>query len=173
MADNENDVSVEGSAARIADRGRDQMSFGEGDDRPSLGSPDVVADLVGDFCLEVIETRTKYLHDEIDPDGAKINIRLAAKKYGRIILGEDNHYLALTWHSAQRLGERIKKVIPPVKGVTHPGEQLFLTLAGSVTSISVALGEERLTDDEAKAHLLSLQEQANKLILGMFNADAE
>ena len=169
MADEKDDVSVEGSAARIADRGRDQLGF-ETDSRPSLGAADVVADLVADFCAEIIGIRAKYLRDELASEIAKLQIRRTATEYGRIILGENPHYQAQPWHSERRLGERIKKVIPPVKGVEHPGTQLFLTLAGSLSSISVALTEGRMSDADAKGHLISLQKQANELILGWPNA---
>ncbi|EAB4417319.1 hypothetical protein D7B12_17975 [Salmonella enterica] len=169
MADEKDDVSVEGSAARIADRGRDQLGFNPGN-RPSLGDANVVADLVADFCAEVIETRAQYLRDEISPDEAKMKIRKTAFTYGQIIMGENDHYEAQNWHSPLRLGKRIQKVIPPVKGIDHPGYQLFLTLAGSLSSLSVVLTEGRMSDAEAKAHLMSLQKQANELILGWPNA---
>ncbi|ENQ1546091.1 hypothetical protein ACEOHC_003903 [Salmonella enterica] len=171
MADEKDDVSVEGSAARIADRGRDQLGFSESS-RPSLGDANVVADLVADFCAEVIEVRAKYLRDELEPDQAKLQIRRAAQEYGRIIMGENPHYEAQEWHSPRRLGVRIQKVVPPVKGIEHPGTQLFLTLAGSLSSLSVVLTEGRMSDADAKAHLVSLQKQANELILGWPNAGA-
>lgn len=172
MADEKDDVSVEGSAARIADRGRDQLGFETSSSRPSLGAAEVVADMVADFCAEVIEIRAKYLRDELEPEQAKLQVRRAALEYGRIIMGENPHYEAQAWHSPRMLGKRIQKVIPPVKGIDHPGTQLFLTLAGSLSSISVALTEGRMTDADAKAHLVSLQKQANELILGWPNAGA-
>ena len=170
MADKK-DVSVEGSAARAADRGRDQLGFGEGNDsRPSLGDPSVVADLVADFCLEVIEARTKYLHDEVTADDAKDQIRLLARLYGNIIMGDDPNYATNAWHSPERLGQRILKMIAPVKGISDPGEQLFVTLGASVTSISVALANGRLSDAEAKSHLDALQDQIADLIAGVFSS---
>lgn len=166
MADEKDDVSVEGSAARIADRGRDQLGFGEGSTLPSLGSPDVVSELVGDFCQTVLDIRGQYSRDEIRPDQAKAEIRYLARQYGRIIMGKDRRFDALGWHSPERLGVKIKKVVPVVPGVTDPGEALFVTLAGSLVSLNVAVEGERITDENAKRELLSLMEQANDLILG-------
>lgn len=168
----DDDVSIEGSAARAADRGRDQLGFEE-DPRPFLGSLRVVQDLLATFCEEVIATRTAYLKDEITPDEAKFKVRQLAAKYGNIIMGRDDKYKADEWHSPRRLGVRIPKVIAPVKGVTDPGEQLFLTLGASLSSISVAYGENRLTDDEAQHHIMTLQSEAAGLILGWENADTE
>ncbi|EEK4465166.1 hypothetical protein GNM83_20275 [Salmonella enterica] len=166
MADKENDVSVEGSAARIADRGRDQLGFGEGDGKPSLGDPAIVADLVGEFCQAVLNVRTRYLNDEIDGVKAQFYIRQIAYDYGETIMGRDSRFQALAWHSPANLGAKIKKVIQPVKGIDDPGNALFFTLAASLSSLSVALSEGRLSDADAKQHLVDLQKQANELILG-------
>ncbi|ECB1886274.1 hypothetical protein EVG80_15625 [Salmonella enterica subsp. enterica serovar Mississippi] len=172
MAD-ENDVSVEGSAARIADRGRDQLGFDDGGSAlPNLGNPDDVADLVADFCLEIIGVRNQYLHDEITAVDAKNAIRVAARVYGRIILGQDKHYAVNAWHSPARLGQRIPKVVQPVEGIDHPGELLFVTLGASISSLSVALEAGRITDAVAKQQLISLQQQAGELIVGVPNAGA-
>lgn len=168
MAD-EKEVAYD-PAARAATQGTDQLGFNPSDSRPSLDAADVVSDLVADFCAEIIEIRVKYLKDELTPDQAKLQVRRAAQEYGRIVLGENPHYDKSNWHTPERLGRRIQKVIPPVKGIDHPGVQLFLTLAGSLTSLSVAVTEERISDAHAKAELLSLQKQVNELILGWPNA---
>ncbi|ECN9265183.1 hypothetical protein ZL58_14200 [Salmonella enterica subsp. enterica serovar Typhimurium] len=166
MADEKDDVSVEGSAARAADRGRDQLGFGESDGKPSLGDPSVVAELVADFCEAVIGVRTRYLNDEFDGAKAKFYIRQIAFEYGRIVMGQDERFQPLAWHSPKNLGARIKKVIQPVPGIDDPGNALFFTLASSLSSLSVALGEGRMSDADAKQHLIDLQKQANDLILG-------
>ncbi|EAO0118508.1 hypothetical protein EU642_21900 [Salmonella enterica] len=171
MADEKDDVSVEGSAARIADRGRDQLGFDEGgDDRPNLGNPSDVADLVADFCLEVIQTRNQYLNDELGAEDAKDAIRVASRIYGRIIMGQDKHYRHNVWHSPDRLGARIPKVVQPIEGVTHAGELLFVTLAASLSSLSVAVEAGRITDAAARQHIIDLQRQAGDLIVGVGNA---
>ncbi|EDL8063712.1 hypothetical protein CTA21_16295 [Salmonella enterica] len=172
MADNKDDAMAYDFAARAATQGTDQLGFNPGT-RPSLGDVNVVSDLVADFCAEIVEIRVKYLRDELEPEQAKLQVRRAALEYGRIIMGENPHYEAQEWHSPRRLGVRIQKVVPPVKGIEHPGTQLFMTLAGSLSSLSVVLTEGRMSDADAKAHLVSLQKQANELILGWPNAGAK
>lgn len=171
MADHdENDVSVEGSAARAADRGRDQLGFGENDSSTSLANAEGVQEFIADFCQEIIGVRTKYLHDELTGDEAQLAVRAIALRYGKVIMGETDHYQTTSWQTPARLGERIKKVVPAVNGVTHPGLQLFVTLGASLTSLGVALGAGRISETVARNELVTLQQQAMELIMGLDNA---
>ncbi|EDY2030007.1 hypothetical protein GTB64_004449 [Salmonella enterica] len=166
MADEKDDVSVEGSAARAADRGRDQLGISDERSIGALDTPEAVNALVSDFLDAVLAVRKSYLTDELKGDQAKAEIRYIARKYGLVIMGKDKTFKTSPWQSPERLGKRIPKVIPPVPGVSDPGEALFVTLAGSFSALNVAVENGRISDANAKRELLELMDQVSTLILG-------
>lgn len=158
---------IEGTPERAADRGRaDDLGFSMGS-KPNLGNADVIAGLLSEFGTAAVDIRKRYNEDKIDSEQAKKGIRDLAVEYGNIIMGRDGRYESMEWNSPDRLGRRIKLVVPAIEGVEDAGELLFLTIGTSLMSIASAHEEGRLTDDAGEKHTKDMLEDTAALILGL------
>lgn len=156
---------VEGSSERAADRGND---FGFNlVSRPSLGDTDVAHKLLSQFGTDIVNTRLRYHQDQLNSEQAQAQVRTLAKYYGNIVMGRDNHYEVLPWHSPDRLGRRITLVVAPVEDITDAGELLFLTLGTSLMALAAANETGRVSDAEAEMHTKEILEDAANLVLGL------
>lgn len=158
---------IEGTPERAADRGRAEDLGFSTSDRPSLGNPDVVRALVSEFAGKVVEVRKAYNLDKFTGEQAQERIRGLAHQYGDIIMGRNSAYDALPWNSPERLGLRIRVVVPAVEGVTDPGELLFLTVGTSLASIAAAHEGGRLSDEAGEHHTKEMLEDTASLIVGV------
>lgn len=158
---------IEGTSERAADRGRAEDLGFSMDPRPSLGNVDVARGLVSEFATDVVDVRKQYNLDKLTGDQAQQRIRELARQYGKVVMGMDNRYLALPWHSAERLGRRIKLVVPAIPGVEDPGELLFLSVGTSLASIAAAHEGGRLTDEDGEQHTKAMLEDTANLIVGL------
>lgn len=159
------DVSVEGSAARAADRGGDQLGFPADVRKPLLGVPAVMKGIISEFAAELIDIRKKYNLDKLSPDASTAAIGVLSKEYGDIIMGRDDRYIGNSFYSPENLGEQIKKVFPAVSGVDDAGELLFLTLATSLMVIAVGHEKEELNDDQAERLTKAVAQETFELLL--------
>lgn len=157
---------IEGSPERAADRGRAEDLGFSMDPRPSLGNVDVVRGLMSEFGAAIVDVRKSYNLDKLTGEQAQQRVRELAGEYGNIIMGRDNRYFALPWNDPDRLGRRIKMVVPAVAGVADPGELLFLTIGTSLMAIAAAHEGGRLTDEDGERHTKEMLEDAANLILG-------
>lgn len=157
---------IEGTPERAADRGRAEDFGMNSSNKPNLGNPDVVSTLLSEFGSAIVNIRIRYNLDELDAEQAKQELRELAAKYGQIIMGHNNRYEALPWHSPERLGRRIKLVVPEIKEVSEPGELLFLTIGTSLMSIAAAHEGGRLTDEDGERHTQEMMQDTAALILG-------
>lgn len=157
---------IEGSAARAADRGKAEDLGFQVSDKPSLGNPDVVRALVSEFAASVVAIRGEWLRAG---GGGKPSdrVRELAQEYGRAIMGHDDRYAVLPWNNPDRLGRRIRLVVPEEPGVSDPGELLFLTVGASLLEISAAHEAGRLPDADAERHTKAMLEDTANLILGV------
>lgn len=158
---------IEGSPERAADRGRAEDLGFSMDSRPSLGNADVVRGLVSEFASQVVDVRKQYNQDKLTGEQAQARVRELAGEYGSIVMGRDAQYDVLPWNSPERLGRRIKLVVPAVDGVDDPGELLFLTVGTSLSSIAAAHEQGRLTDADGEHHTKEMLEDTANLILGL------
>lgn len=158
---------IEGSPERAADRGRAEDLGFSMDSRPSLGNADVVRGLVSEFAAAVVDVRKQYNQDKLSGEQAQAGVRELAREYGAIVMGRDAQYDALPWNSPERLGRRIKLVVPAVAGIDDPGELLFTTVGSSLSSLAAAHEQGRLPDADAERHTQDMLEDTANLILGL------
>ena len=159
--------TVEGSPERAADRGRmEDLGFSLSE-KPSLGNPDVVRGMVTEFASQIVEARKLYNQDQLTGEQTQERVRELAREYGDIVMGRDERYDPLPWHDPSRLGRRVGLVVPPIEGISDPGEVLFLTVGTSLMSIAAALEEESLEDNEAQQETTEMLEDTANLILGL------
>jgi len=158
---------IEDSPERAADRGREEDLGFTVSTKPSLGDPDVVRGLVSEFASQVVAVRKDYNAGKVAGEAAQARIAELGLEYGKIIMGFDSAYSALPWNDPTRLGRRIRLVTPAIDGITDPGAQLFLTLAGSLVELAVAHEEGRLPDEEVKSQADVMLEDVANLILGL------
>lgn len=159
------DVSVEGSAARAADRGGDQLGFPADIKKPLLGSVAVMKGIIAEFGAALIDVRKKYNMDKLNANESLAAVAVLSKEYGDIIMGRDDRYIGNSFYSPENLGEQIKKVFPAVSGVDDAGELLFLTLATSLMVIAVGHEKEELNDDQAERLTKAVAQETFELLL--------
>lgn len=158
------DVSVEGSAARAADRGGDQLGFPD-EKKPLLGSVPVIKNLVKEFGAGIVDIRKNYNLDKLTSAESTDAITALSKEYGNIIMGRDDRYFGSSFYDPGWLGKIITKRIPVVDGVTDAGELLFLTFATSLMVTASKLESESITDNEAEALVKHLSQEMFELLL--------
>lgn len=158
---------IEGTPERAADRGRAEDLGFPMESRPSLGNADVVRGLVSEFASQVVDVRKQYNLDKLTGEQAQQRVHELAREYGAVVMGKDARYLALTWNDPDRLGRRIKLVVPATPGVDEPGELLFLSVGSSLMSIAAAHEGGRLTDEDGEKHTKDMLEDTANLLLGL------
>ncbi len=158
---------IEGSPERAADRGRAEDLGWPAGDRPSLGDPDVVLQVVREFSAAVVDVRRRYNLDELTNDDALADVDRLAGQYGDVIMGRDSAYTALPWNSPDQLGAHIDKRLPEAGEDPDPGKALFLALARSLLDVVVAHEDGNLKDGEAKSHVEAGISAVADLILGV------
>lgn len=158
---------IEGTPERAADRGSAEDLGFSMSNKPNLGNADVVTGILSEFGTAAVNIRKRYNQDKIDNSQAKHELRDLAVEYGNIIMGRDERYEAMPWNSPERLGRRIKLVVPAVEGVDEPGELLFLTIGTSLMSIANAHELGKLTDEAGEKHTQEMLEDTAALILGI------
>lgn len=162
---NEQDAkSIEGSAARAADRGREEDLGLVISDTPSLGNPVVVRAMLGEFGVDLMEIRKRWATG--DSTNPQEEVRDLCRSFSLIVMGHDPRYAALPWHSVGRLGRQINKVVRAEEGVTDPGELLFLSLSGSLLAIAGEVEKENMSDADAQKHTQEILDDATLLITG-------
>jgi hypothetical protein len=82
-------------------------------------------------------------------------------------MGADPRYSPLPWNSPDRLGRRIKLVVPETPGVDDPGLLLFTTVASSIVDLAVQHEDGQMGDDDVKAALEAMLQDTANLILGV------
>lgn len=158
---------IEGTPERAADRGKAEDLGFSMDPRPSLGNADVVRGLVSEFGADVVDVRKRYNANSITGDQAQACVRELAKDYGDVIMGRDKEYGSLPWNDPERLGRRIRLVVPALDGIADHGELLFVTIGASLMSIAAAHESGRMTDEDGEKHTKTMLEDAANLILGL------
>lgn len=159
-------IEQEGTPERAADRGREEDLGYVVSSKPSLGDPVVVAKLVQDFGALVVGFRGRFIKGEITGEQALQSIRAAAKAYGDIAMGRNADYLALPWHSPQRLGHRIKLVVTPEPEITDPGELLFTEVGSSIVALGDALEDGRISDADGQESMRIMLDDVVSLLMG-------
>lgn len=160
---------IEGSKARAADRGKPEGMDQFLDQRPALGSMEVVEDLVRQYLGELTANRVRYHKDEITPEQAVAAASDLAKKYAGIFMGRDSAYFALPWNSPEQLGADLAQRFaePP-----QPDEavEVFLTMvAADLMAILVEHEDEKIDDEAAQFRIGVLVEDAAHALLGLQN----
>jgi hypothetical protein len=160
----DNDVSVEGSAARARDRGNGEDMGFPTSEKPSLGDPRAVQALVQDFLTEVLDIRASHFSGKLKDGDASDRVLALCIRYGDIIMGAPSKYVVMPWNSKEFLGEKIVEQLPEAEKA--PGAGLFMALAGSILE---AKGQHELGDiDDATAEkaVTDAIESVTALILG-------
>lgn len=159
------DVSVEGSAARAADRGGDQLGFPADIKKPLLGSVAVMKGIIAEFGAALIDIRKKYNMDKLNANESIAAAAALSKEYGGIIMGRDDRYTPSDFYSPENLGRIITKRIAAIEGVDDAGELMFLTFATSLMVIATKHESESITDDQAELLVKSVSQEMFELIL--------
>lgn len=159
--------SVEGSLARVQDRGREQGFESFAVEGVHLGSPDVVDGLVRQFLGEVIAARIDVHTDKITPEACQHRIESAASKYAGIFMGKDPDYAPSSWNTPAQLGAFIAanyaNAGPPDQAVNA----LFLRLAADTMILAQEHEEEAVDDEVAEFRTDALVEGAVNTLLGL------
>lgn len=162
-----NPIEIEGTPERAADRGRQEDLGFSLSDKPSLGAPAVVEALVSRFSGEVVGIRKRYNEGRLTGEEAQDAVRDLATEYGAVVMGRDARYAALPWNSPERLGRRIRLVVPATDDVDDPGELLFLSVGLSLLELAAAHEEGRLDDAQAQQASADMLQDVVRLVLGV------
>lgn len=160
------DVSVEGSAARAADRGADQ--FGDailGGVTPLLSNPAVMLGLVREFANSILDVRKKYHADKMTPDDSLQQVHHLAVEYGDIIMGRDKRYQSSDFYSVEKLGNLINKRVPADESVSDPGELFFLAVAGALLMCAVDLEKSLRPEQDIKNSIAAIISECTEFLL--------
>ena len=159
------DVSVEGSAARAADRGRDQLGLGAIGSKPLLGNSSVILGLVREFSASVFDVRKKYHSDALSAEECIKQVKALSVEYGDIIMGSDDRYQTTDFYSIKVLGSIITKRVPADDSVDDPGELFFTVLAGALLTTAVSLENNTQSESSAKKTIDTLIQESTNFIL--------
>lgn len=130
-----------------------------------LGDPRVVDQLVRDFMTAVFSSRADW-HQDGDDAGATGKITLLCKKYGDVFMGRSNVYSAQPWNSPHRLGAYLRAAVEDSGDFEDMGEAYFHFLAVQALNASIALEQETMTEDQVKAGMTEVVEDAVEVLLG-------
>lgn len=160
------DVSVEGSAARAADRGADQ--FGDdilGGVTPLLSNAAVMLGLVREFASSVIDVRKKYHTDELTAADSFKQVHQLAVEYSDIIMGRDKRYQSSDFYSIEQLGDLINKRVPADESVSDPGELFFLAVASALLMCAIDLEQGLRPDNEVADTIATIISECTEFLL--------
>lgn len=130
-----------------------------------LGDANVVGKLVRDFFAEVFNARARF-HQNQEDQAAIEHINEQCRTYGRVFMGESEGYVAQPWNSPHRLGNYLRATVPDVGDYASTGEAYFQFLAVQALNASIALEEGHMSEDEVKAGMTEVVDDAVDVLLG-------
>jgi hypothetical protein len=130
-----------------------------------LGNPDVVEKLVRDFFTVVFSERSKY-HQSGGGDACADRISDVCKSYGSVFMGETSEYVPQPWNHQSRLGAYLRSLLEDVNSYASPGDAYFNFLAVQALNAAIALEEGAMTEDEVKAGMQEVVDDAVNVLLG-------
>lgn len=130
-----------------------------------LGDAAVVERLVRDFFSVVFSERAKF-HETGNGEAAESRIAELCKSYSRVFMGESDAYVAMPWNSPHRLGNFLLATLPDARSYATPGEAYFNFLAVQALNAAIALEEGHMPEDEVKAGMTEVIDDAIDVLLG-------
>lgn len=130
-----------------------------------LGDASVVEQLVRDFFSVVFSERAKF-HESGNAEAAQNRIAEICKSYATVFMGESDAYAAQPWNSPHRLGTFLRATLPDVARYASPGIAYFNFLAVQALNAAIALEEGHMTEDEVKAGMTEVLDDAVDVLLG-------
>lgn len=162
--------SIEGSAARAADRGRDQL-FGDSLPDNALNSITTVEPVVRSFAAKVTDVRVRYNTDKITDAQAREEVDALAQQYADMFMGKTRDYAALPWNTTEQLGAFLANVIEGDASPMTAARDFFLYIAAQLLQIMVEHEGENIDDEVAQFRLDTLIEDAVYALLGVPNIE--
>lgn len=162
--------TIEGSAARIADRGRDQL-FGDALADNALNSVTSVEAVVRSFATRVTEVRARYNADEITDVQAKAEVDALAQEYADAFMGKSKDYTPTPWNSVEQLGQYLAGVIEDGAQPETAARDFMLYIAAQLLQIMVEHEGEKIDDEVAQFRLDTLIEDSVYALLGVPNME--
>jgi hypothetical protein len=159
-------VSIEGSAERAADRGRDFFDPISGS-KPFLGSPDVLDALVRSFLGKLVDIRIAYNSDQIEGTEASKQIAALCESHAATVTGRNADYEAAKWNSDEQLGAFLAAMFTDV-AADRGAHTFFYKLAGDfITGVIIPAENEELTDESGSFRTDVLVEEAVAALQGL------
>lgn len=162
--------TIEGSAERIADRGRDQL-FGSALADNALNSITSVEAVVRSFATRVTQVRAEYNADKITDVQAKAQVDALAQEYADAFMGKSKDYTPTPWNSVEQLGQYLAGVIEGDSTAETAARDFMLYIAAQLLQVMVEHEEERIDDEVAQFRLDTLIEDAVYALLGLPNME--
>jgi hypothetical protein len=162
--------SIEGSAARAADRGRDQL-FGDALPDHALNSLTAVEAVVRSFAEKVADVRARYNADKITDAQARDEVEVLAQKYADMFMGKSSEYAALPWNTPEQLGAYLANVIEGGTAPETAARDFLLYVAAQLLQIMVEHEDAKIDDEVAQFRLGALIEDAVHAFLGLPNIE--
>lgn len=144
---------------------QDGLALSTRDAANYLGNPQVVEQLVRDFFVVIFSERAKF-HEGGNGDAATARIKEVCKSYGDVFMGESKDYTPQPWNSPHRLGNYLRAVLTDVNSFSSPGEAYFDFLAVQALNASIALEEGAMSEDDVKAGMQEVTDDAVNVLLG-------
>lgn len=137
-----------------------------------LGNPVVTTQLVRDFFALVFSARAKFQGSGRGV-AATNEINNACKEFGQRFFGEDDKYAPMPWNSPHRLGNFLRATVENVGEYDSPCEAYFHFLAMQALSAAVSLEEGQMTEDQVKAGISAVIDDAVSVLMGTRKGDQQ
>lgn len=131
-----------------------------------LGNPELVEQMVRDFFTVVFSERSKWHAGQASGDSVEARIAEVCNSYGRVFMGESPSYQAQPWNNPLRLGSYLRALIPDCNRFESPGAAYFDFLAVQALNAAIALEEGAMSEDEVKAGISEVVDDAVDVLLG-------
>lgn len=164
---------IEGSSARAKDRGApDGLEFLLGDaEKPSLGNPADVAEMVRDFASSAQSIRMRAITGALSQEAAVSELENLCRKHAAIAYGKDGGWRSAAFNSPEQLGRHIKSVMGLEAEDDEAAFALFMDTAGRLFAAHAAHQGETASDDEVQFQIETALEDAERMILGLPSDD--
>lgn len=160
---------IEGSAARIADRGRDTL-FEDNLDDNALNSLTAVDAVVRSFAEKVVGVRSRYNADKITDVQAREELNALAAEYAAIFMGQNAAYVTTAWNTPELLGEYLASVVEDSTPETSTRDFL-LWVAAQLLAVMIDHENGAADDEVVQFRVDTLVEDAVYALLGLPNTE--
>jgi hypothetical protein len=157
---------IEGSAARAADRGRDQLFEGALSDK-GLNSLSAVDAVIRSFAGKVTQVRADYNADKITDAQAREEVASLAQEYADVFMGKSSDYVAQPWNTPEQLGAYLVAVMDGKAEPETAARDFLLYIAAQLLQVMVEHESGKLDDDVAQFRVDALLEDADYALLGI------